>query len=530
MGTLRISPLFLLAPLVIYWLVHRLVRAKLNSIRHLSGPDDAHWLWGHELIAYESPYEEAYTKWMDSYGPTYRIKGALFQPDIIVTGDHDAIACMYGKGVYSYVKSPIIRPLLERLMGRGLVWAEGSTHKRQRQQLSPFFTTQAIRDTFGTINACALRGVENLEAYINEHADNPKQGLDLDISEWTSSITLDIIGRFAFNYDFESGRSRAAQVIKHSWREQIKTGLHWAALPGQVIVRVLPFIAHLPIPVLEAQLTVKRKLREIAQSIIDGDVNEGKESDMLSTMARLSGKGEIDSTQDELLDHVCTMVVAGQETTSGSLGFTLHLLATNPKYQTHLREEIVKLGREPSYDDLMSGMPWLDAIMKESFRHRPIISHMERVATEDCVLKLGTPVQASDGTRITEMSIKGGQVFHIPALSVNHMKSVWGGDADDFKPERWFDSARLDSGNKNFGWNGMLSFSEGARQCIGYRLAILSFKTALATYIRKFEFHDTGAAVHGRFVGTLQPYVPGEEDNSTQLPLRVTLVDELGGN
>ncbi|CAE6520679.1 unnamed protein product, partial [Rhizoctonia solani] len=223
---LGISLLFLPTLPVLYWLVHTIVKARFSSIRHLLGPDTAHWLWGHELIAYESPYEEAYTKWMDTYGPTYKLKGALFQPDIIVTADHEAIAWIYGKGVYSYVKSPIIRPLLERLMGRGLVWAEGSTHKRQRQQLSPFFTTQAIRDTFDTINTSAHRGVENLEIHINEHADNSKKGLVLDISEWTSSITLDIIGRFAFNYDFESGKSRAAQVIKHSWREQIKTGLH----------------------------------------------------------------------------------------------------------------------------------------------------------------------------------------------------------------------------------------------------------------------------------------------------------------
>ena len=41
--------------------------------------------------------------------------------------------------VYNYTKSPIIRPLVERLLGKGVVWAEGEEHKAQRQMLTPAF-------------------------------------------------------------------------------------------------------------------------------------------------------------------------------------------------------------------------------------------------------------------------------------------------------------------------------------------------------------------------------------------------------
>ncbi|CAE6490818.1 unnamed protein product [Rhizoctonia solani] len=255
MNALISNPLYLLFPLVASWLIYKPIKARFSSIQRLPGPDDAHWSWGHELIAHATPYEAAYTRWMNSYGLTYKIKGALLHPDIVVTVDQIAINQIYGKGVYSF----------------------------------------------------------------------------------------------------------------------------------------------------EAQLAPKNALQEIAQSIVDQDVNEGKGKDVLTTMVRLS--------QYELFDHVCTMVVAGQETTSRSLGFSLHQLALKPEYQSRLREEIIQLGREPSYDDLMSGMPWLDAITKESFRHRPIVSHMERVANEDYILKPGDPVQASDGTLITEIPIKSGQMI-----------------------------------------------------------------------------------------------------------------------
>ncbi|CAE6413029.1 unnamed protein product [Rhizoctonia solani] len=436
-------PALLVATPVACWLAHKLIWSKPNPVGRLPGPGDGHWFWGHELAIFESSHEEAYSRWMDSYGTTYKIKGALFHPDIIVTGDQG----------YAVEKAPTIRSFAERLIGRGLVWAEGSGHKRQRQQLSPFFTTQAIRDTFNTINACAHKGTDNLEEHLNESAGNSKQGLALNITEWTSSITLDVIGRFAFNYDFDSGRSPAAQVLKHLWHESEKAGLHWTALLGQVAARAFPFMSYLLFPFLESQVMVKRKLHEIAQSIIDGDVKEGKEKDMLTTMVKLTSRGEITSTREELFDHMSTMVVAGQETTSGSLGFTLYLLAKNPKYQTRLREEILQLGREPTYDDLTSGMPWLDAIMKESFRQRPLVSHMERIATEDGVIKLENPAQAEDGTIITEVAMKAGQVVYIPTIAMHHIKSVWGDDADEFKPERWFEPEMAERVTKNLGWN-----------------------------------------------------------------------------
>lgn len=127
------------------------------------------------------------------------------------------------------------------------------------------------------------------------------------------------------------------------------------------------------------------------------------------------------------------------------------------------------------------------------------------------------------------------------------MKSVWGEDADEFKPERWLDPAKLPPASEaGSGWNGLFVFSEGPRQCIGLRLAVLSYKVRtcppaliishmlslshskviLASFIRNFEFHDTGAIIHARFSTTLQPYVVGEEDKGTQLPLRISHIDQ----
>ena len=67
---------------------------------------------------------------------------------------------------------------------------------------------------------------------------------------------------------------------------------------------------------------------------------------------------------------------------------------------------------------------------------------------------------------------------------MGRIKSVWGEDAADFKPERWLDASRFRSaGDIPQGWNGLLAFSAGPRICIGYRLAVLEFKVSSETGI-----------------------------------------------
>lgn len=63
---------------------------------------------------------------------------------------------------------------------------------------------------------------------------------------------------------------------------------------------------------------------------------------------------------------------------------------------------------------------------------------------------------------------------------MGRLKSVWGEDATEFRPERWLDASRLPSTEDTPpGWNGLMTFSAGPRICIGYRLAVLEFKVSL---------------------------------------------------
>ena len=74
------------------------------------------------------------------------------------------------------------------------------------------------------------------------------------------------------------------------------------------------------------------------------------------------------ATLDEIIEHITTFTVSGHETSAGVLSFALHALAQYPIYQQRLREELLGFGREPSFDELLTGesFPYLEAVIKES--------------------------------------------------------------------------------------------------------------------------------------------------------------------
>ena len=95
-------------------------------------------------------------------------------------------------------------------------------------------------------------------------------------------------------------------------------------------------------------------------------------------------------------------------------------------------------------------------------------------------------------------------------------------DPDRFAPERWLPESHPWYDVRYANDNKAVSqpFAAGPRNCIGYRLAVLEFKTLLATLVRGLEFHETTADVQEKISPTLQPVVDGR---GGLLPLHVTL-------
>ncbi|MES1910844.1 MAG: hypothetical protein MHM6MM_003371 [Cercozoa sp. M6MM] len=171
------------------------------------------------------------------------------------------------------------------------------------------------------------------------------------------------------------------------------------------------------------------------------------------------------SVRDMLMDHptlpqedglsvLLELMVAGSDTTSTVMVWSLYHLATKPEQFELVRDEVRTLlgetraqgGSDSEIDErfaqsLLKGAPRLRAVMEETMRLKPTIDTASRVMQEDLPVtdySKGCPVTGmfADPNNVGRVIPKGALLM--PMLrSMGHDKRVFGDDAEEFQHERW---------------------------------------------------------------------------------------------
>ena len=84
------------------------------------------------------------------------------------------------------------------------------------------------------------------------------------------------------------------------------------------------------------------------------------------------------------------------------------------------------------------------------------------------------------------MKIKKGTNIIIPTWAMHRNPELFGEDADEFIPERFFEGTAAEHG-ANYAFH---AFGEGPRTCIGMRFAMTEMKIAIAKLLLLFSFED----------------------------------------
>ncbi|KAJ7032015.1 cytochrome P450 [Mycena alexandri] len=530
------------------WLLLRIARSgrERDDVQRLPGPSSniSSWIWGHELLVFQHAATQMYSIWARSFGGLFKIRGALFHPDIIVATDHAAVQHIFANSDI-YVKSPAFRPPIKNLLGEGLVWAEGEDWHQQRKILAPAFSPDSVKGMMSVIYECAERLEARLTNLVLLDSTPALDGTSLNVLSYVSACTLDIIGSVALSHSFSAQSARPndthsdAAQIHASWTSHVNTGLDPLAFLAPLVVRAIPAVAKAPLPLMQTQGAIKMIVRRIGQQILDreqsvlnakGEKNSNdsdsetpvnhttRAKDIISVLLRSrrlgNGDGEDAISDEHILDNISTFIMVGHETIAGSLAFALWELARQPAIQDRLRAEVLSHGRDLSYDDIQK-LEFLDAVVKEGLRLHPASPQTERLALQDDLIPLSDPVAGIGET----FRVKKGQVIHIPFTPMHTNPLVWGPSAAIFDPTRWLQAR--DPATLPHGWSGLLTFCDGPRNCLGWRLAVLEFKIILATLVRSIVFSDTGVHVDEKISPTLQPVVNGK---GGALPLRLKLV------
>ncbi|CAL1678403.1 unnamed protein product [Lasius platythorax] len=179
-------------------------------------------------------------------------------------------------------------------------------------------------------------------------------------------------------------------------------------------------------------------------------------------------------TQESIIhDNVLTMLVGASDTIAITMNFVTFMLANFPEIQEKAYKELLEIyGVETprsapvKYEDLQY-MDYLDRVIKETLRLFPVVPVVARQLTED--LRMG------------EIILPKGADIVVALGKVLRNKKYWPNplefDPDRFLPERLGNS-----------YSYYMPFSNGPRNCIGMKYAMISMKVILATLIRTFVF------------------------------------------
>jgi cytochrome P450 len=165
-------------------------------------------------------------------------------------------------------------------------------------------------------------------------------------------------------------------------------------------------------------------------------------------------------TDAQLRDEVMTLLVAGHETTATALAWAFERLVRNPE----------AMQRASAGDD-----DYLEAVVKETLRVRPVIADVVRTVTRD--------------TEVAGYTLPEGSIV-LPAVAlVQRDREHYGGDALEFRPERF-----LDGSPPPYTW---IPFGGGVRRCIGAAFATLEMKVVLREVLSRVELAPVRAADEG---------------------------------
>ncbi|KAH9968096.1 cytochrome P450 [Russula dissimulans] len=521
--------------LLLRTIVNKIYAHLSAPMRDLPGPKSVSLLTGSIARGvWEADDQASQLEWTRQYGPVFRYR-SLFMMSRVLTTDPQALNFIMNAPEFE--KSKEGRAFLGSLLGNGLLVVEGSKHRQQRKIISPAFGLPQIKEYSQLFieKANELRDVLMAQAV---QSRTPDGSLKTDMYLWLNKVTLDIIGHTGFNHAFASLHQDGPHEIAEGFRKATIVD------PFSIVflmTALMPPTRLLPTERSRAIATTSQFLRSIGENMIsqkkaeilavtESDANSGVEKknlhgrDLVSVLIRANMARDIPDnarmSDEEILAQVPTFLLAGHETTSTAVVWALYALACNRAAYAKLTVEARGYYTDsPSMEEL-NGMTYLDYVIREVLRLHPPVTNTDRVAKEDVVVPLSEPFTDRHGVERHEFRLRKGDVVIVPILAVHRRKSLWGEDADEFKPERWEaipEAAKAIPGV----FSNLLTFITGTHACVGYRFSLIEMKAILFSFIRAFDFELAvpPSSVVRKTMIVARPFLASEPDSGPQLPL-----------
>ena len=206
-------------------------------------------------------------------------------------------------------------------------------------------------------------------------------------------------------------------------------------------------------------------LRDRVDSLIFAEIERKRSDpelasrdDILSLLMQARDEQSEPMSDAELRDQLITLLLAGHETSASALAWTFERLVRNPRVLLQLRTRLA----DGDHD-------YLDCVIKESLRSRPIVGLAMRLVTAP--------------TSVGGYTVPAG-TFLAASIILMHSDPELYPDPDAFLPER-FEDKRADT----YTW---IPFGGGVRRCLGASFAMFEMRIVLRTVLERCELGAPG--------------------------------------
>ncbi len=334
------------------------------------------------------------------------------------------------------------------LLGNGLLTTDGNYHDTSRAIMMPAFHRDRV-----------AAATEVMSSEAEAEAERLRDGDTVDVYDWTRAVAMRIAMRALFGFDPDS--NNAERTADHFER-----GL---AFHGEEFVAQLAVGPGTPL----ARL---RKARAALEEIVGAEIRRrradtGDRGDVLSSLLEATDEDGNALSDEQVLDHVLTLLFAGHDTTTSTTTFLAYELGRNPGNFSELAGELDQvIGKAdcPDAEQLFGGLPLLGRAIDETLRLYPPAWIGPRRSVKDFEFEgVGVPA---------------GLPISYSSWASHRLPEVFP-DPQAFKPERFEPESRA-----RFPRGAYVPFGMGPRVCIGKRFGYTEVHAIAAALLRRFEW------------------------------------------
>jgi len=337
--------------------------------------------------------------------------------------------------------------------GQDSLWVLiGERHRKERLLFSPAVHANHYRAYGGIIREIARARFETWQ-----------QGSTIKAVDTTMMISLNVIMRLVFGVDPSTSSGGAAM-------EEGRKLVHRLTHTAHPLIVFYPKLQRPWFPLWWPYVNAKKNLYAWMQKLMDGRrTNHVEVDDVMGVLMKATDEKGNPVSDEHICNELLSVLTAGQMTTAVALAWAFYELGRHPEVTAKLRAALDEVGPDADPNVILTSLPYLEAVVKETIRLHPILSECARIPME--------PVQ------IRGRTVQPGQALVVSIVGIHHNPDTYP-EPDLFRPERFLE--------RKYSIYEFLPFGGGHRRCMGAGLAEYTLRLSIAEAVTRWDFETAG--------------------------------------